>query len=358
MNFLKLFGAASRGKDVYVTIAESPHWGRQGSRWLAHYFSKFAESYANVIVLAKDISDWEYSDVKVISWSDFREKDNFNNILIVYSVSHHCKFAAEIEGLGCYFTFDATAFNIDRPKISGELVFDSEANILDVYSLIKDSQSKNLYMQMLYARVFGDLQSIKPSNYPIYFNPYFVLNKFKPGSIIIDGGSFDGNESVKLRDFYSTCLRVDSYEFDVDNYFNNLSGKVYEKIVWINKGLWSKSGFANSSGAGIATRVNINNQSGQITGTPLVAIDHEYSSDEWIGLIKLDIEGAEIEAINGAADVIRRCKPILLFSIYHRLNDIWEVPLLVNSIQEGYSFRIGQHDKLLSETLLYAEYIG
>lgn len=85
----------------------------------------------------------------------------------------------------------------------------------------------------------------------------------------------------------------------------------------------------------------------------VTSIDEHFPDDE-ITFIKMDIEGAEIEAIRGAENVIRRCKPKLAISVYHKRNDMFEIPLLLHQMYPGYKFYLRQFSKALSETVLFA----
>ena len=49
-------------------------------------------------------------------------------------------------------------------------------------------------------------------------------------------------------------------------------------------------------------------------------------------MIKMDIEGAEYDALLGARKVIERDKPILAICVYHTQNDIWRIPLLIREM--------------------------
>ena len=48
--------------------------------------------------------------------------------------------------------------------------------------------------------------------------------------------------------------------------------------------------------------------------------------------IKMDIEGAEIDALRGARDTIRRAQPVLAICAYHRQSDLWRIPLLLHEL--------------------------
>ena len=60
----------------------------------------------------------------------------------------------------------------------------------------------------------------------------------------------------------------------------------------------------------------------------------------------IDVEGAEREAILGAAETIRRCRPKLLLAAYHRSEDLFALPQLVFSIRSDYQLYLRHHRQL------------
>ena len=71
-------------------------------------------------------------------------------------------------------------------------------------------------------------------------------------------------------------------------------------------------------------------------------------------MIKMDIEGAETEALKGAKMIIKRDKPVLAISIYHKPEDIIELPELISDIHEGYKFYLRHYSLSWYDTVLYA----
>ena len=69
--------------------------------------------------------------------------------------------------------------------------------------------------------------------------------------------------------------------------------------------------------------------------------------------IKMDIEGAEKEAIIGAKETIKIYSPILTIAIYHQPHDLWEIPLLIHEINPNYDMYIKAHGCFTIETVLY-----
>jgi FkbM family methyltransferase len=71
--------------------------------------------------------------------------------------------------------------------------------------------------------------------------------------------------------------------------------------------------------------------------------------------IKMDIEGAEPGAVQGADELIRAYRPIVAVSAYHRQDHLWRLPLMIHDISDRYDFYLRRHSSfLLDELVLYA----
>ena len=73
-----------------------------------------------------------------------------------------------------------------------------------------------------------------------------------------------------------------------------------------------------------------------------------------LDFIKMDIEGAEIEALKGAEASIRHFKPKLAICLYHRLSDFHDIPRLLSNLDLGYVFHIRHFTVHAEETMLFA----
>jgi hypothetical protein len=73
-------------------------------------------------------------------------------------------------------------------------------------------------------------------------------------------------------------------------------------------------------------------------------------------LIKMDIEGSEMEALRGAASTIKNNMPKLAVCLYHKITDFWEIPLFLHEVAPEYKFYVRHHiiSPCLIDTVLYA----
>ena len=67
----------------------------------------------------------------------------------------------------------------------------------------------------------------------------------------------------------------------------------------------------------------------------------------------MDIEGSEKEAILGAKSLISEYSPVLAICLYHKPQDIWELPLLINDINSNYNMYLRIYGSMGLELVLY-----
>ena len=72
-----------------------------------------------------------------------------------------------------------------------------------------------------------------------------------------------------------------------------------------------------------------------------------------IDFIKMDIEGSEIPALIGAQETIKKYKPKMAISVYHKWDDLHKIPLLINSMRADYEFYLDCTTGFGGETILY-----
>lgn len=117
----------------------------------------------------------------------------------------------------------------------------------------------------------------------------------------------------------------------------------------IFKGLWDKKATLRF--------VAISNGSSKVAEDGVQQIDVVSLDDvvhDKVTFIKLDVEGSEYKALLGASKIIQNDKPKLAISVYHKPEDIWELPAFISSLNPEYSFYLRHYSTAASETVLYA----
>lgn len=93
-----------------------------------------------------------------------------------------------------------------------------------------------------------------------------------------------------------------------------------------------------------------------IMTVPITTLDSTVKSYNLprVDFIKMDIEGAELEALQGAEGILRKFRPKLAISLYHRPEDFMQIPAWIHSLKLGYNFFLQHHYVNQFETVLYA----
>lgn len=191
----------------------------------------------------------------------------------------------------------------------------------------------------------------------LYQQQYFDKEIMKPcqNEVFVDGGCYDCSTD---RLFKKWCggdyKKIYAFEPDTKNYKKCLAAaKQIQNMELINKGLWSREEtlyFAENADQG--SRIIEAKAQDEMT-VPVAAID-DVVGGEKVTFIKMDVEGAELEALKGARGTITKHHPRLAISIYHKLEDIWEIPDYILSLSDDYRFYIRHYQLSKNETILYA----
>jgi len=182
-----------------------------------------------------------------------------------------------------------------------------------------------------------------------------------PGDHVIDGGACLGDTAVVFSHAVGETGRVYSFEPNKVNLKVleiNVSQHVLKNIKVFPTGLSNEKIVADpvtvKDSCDFGFSINQADRSGQ--QCPQERIDDLVSSGELerVDFIKMDIEGAELEALKGGVETLQKYRPKLAISLYHKLNDFFEI---INFLSENcpfYRFYINHYTIHTEETVLYA----
>lgn len=171
--------------------------------------------------------------------------------------------------------------------------------------------------------------------------------------IFVDGGCYDA-ANVGMFAKWAGDIPKKAYAFEPDENNFGVCKAALEKIKGLSyelmpKGLWSSERILKfCASANEASQLAENGE----TQIPVTSLDS--AVDGKITFLKMDIEGAEYEALKGAENLIRAYRPKLAISAYHKPEDIWELPNLVLSYCPDYKLYLRHYSLSSEETVLYA----
>ena len=240
----------------------------------------------------------------------------------------------------------------------------SQNGILQVYDLLAEEKSREIYTELMANRLAPEL---KRKTYQELCSPLDYFNgEIFPVSdreCFVDCGAYDGDS---IRNFLSVAddfERIDSFEMDrmnyqrLEQYTASLEKETQKKIRCHHQGVWHEKSVLSygneEKSPGEAYSLYKTSNQNQVTADRLDQI----LAGEKVTFIKMDIEGAELNALKGACGILKEQHSKLAVCLYHKLEDLWEIPMYVQSISPNYHMGIRHHHAYGFEgTVLYAYY--
>lgn len=185
-----------------------------------------------------------------------------------------------------------------------------------------------------------------------YFDDFMEPQK---ETIMIDGGCFrcDSLERFINWNEGKGYGQIISFEPDLNNYEickKQIIKKRWENVELIHAGLSEKDSVCNFIGNGDDTSYISDRGEEQIR---LVSIDQSVGRKN-VSFIKLDVEGFELETLKGAKECIQRDHPRMAISLYHKREDIVEIPEYILELSKDYKFYLRIYSNTYLESVLYA----
>lgn len=259
--------------------------------------------------------------------------------------------------------YNVYAFADNNPKKWGGLIDATEIMSPEVLAHQKDTffwiiastyHGHEIYQQILSSRyaqrenvflpMYGTLFALCGTE---YFDCPNVL--LEDGGVFADLGVYDGVTSKQVAKMcnYSKIIGFEAnsymYEKSKENLRDLKDVIIYPYAAW-DKKEELKFHIADSGSA-------ITDQGEEVVlGESLDNI----LQGERVTFIKMDIEGAEGKALIGARSTIAKWKPKLAISLYHKPEDVFEIPSIIMDIRDDYKFYIRHYASVDAGTCLYA----
>ena len=210
-----------------------------------------------------------------------------------------------------------------------------------VHARLADAQSRLVFEALLRYKLSWDIRCLRVCE----SDPdeaYTAFLQLRPGETLVDLGAYKGDTVL---DFARRCpdyraiwaVEPDAYSF--------------RRLQSAAQGLHDCTCVQALAGQAAGTaRFCARGGRGSRTASrgvsmPVISAD-ALLSGSGASFFNIDVEGAEREALLGAAGTIRRCRPKLLVAAYHRSEDLFTLPQLVFSIRDDYTLYLRHHRQL------------
>ena len=280
----------------------------------------------------------------VLSYSEIKKKYGSNNIIVllsfassltsvletIYRVAGECElYAPDVPVCGDNL-FCADFYNSNKAKID------------KARSLFCDDISREIFDNVINYKLSGDINYLrfaetdKKDTYTGILNASNIKNA-------IDAGAYNGDTARELAEYAPHLEKIFALEPDRRN-FRKLSeyaeGETRFCVLPLQSAAWCEKTTLMYDASG-NRNAGVNTGAKKTVEVDAIAID-SLSCDR-VDYIKYDVEGAEKEALLGSLKTIKAHKPALLVSAYHRSEDIFELPLLISSLEPSYKLYLRRY---------------
>ncbi|MBE6608950.1 MAG: FkbM family methyltransferase [Ruminococcaceae bacterium] len=264
---------------------------------------------------------------KVLSFSDIREKYEDFIILVSFGSPRRDVLDMIYEMSGKY-----ELYSPDVP-LAGETLFDreyfesNEYKYRQVRELFADEESKIIFDNVISYKLSGKIDFLRKAVSAVQDN-IFDFEKYK---VTVDAGAYTGDTAREMLEKAKNIERIICLEPDFKNFkkllrFTEENEHAKDKVCPISAGAWDTDTKVTFGTAG-------NRNSNAFSGgkenlVDMLKID-SVSKDHFVDYIKYDVEGAEMNALIGSRETIEKSSPDMLISLYHRSEDIFDIPLYI-----------------------------
>lgn len=319
-----------------------------------------------------------YDGIKCISPDELQNIPDPLVIITAYRVNEIFKQLIEI-GIKRIYNIPRIGIDVGGHEFLDIDVYKSNSKkLVELYDMLGDDLSRIVLYNRIKIAVDGDFNIFKTSvnesrclKWGVRGTPQDAywpdeLFELSEDEVFVDVGAADGDTiDLFLKSVDNKFSYIYAFEPDKDN-FNKLLNK-YEKlnnIECINKGLGCREEKLQFVSAGpgsyfpdVGTRNNNKWGLGYATNCddiPIISFDQINSVDK-ISLVKMDIEGFEVEALHGMERMIKKSMPKMSVCLYHRPEHLYEVPLFIRRLNPGYKLFLRQYTDSIDELICHSK---
>lgn len=343
-----LFGAGKSG-DYFFQILLAQ--GLSPTCFCDNYKEKWGKMKNDLAVISFERAVEQYPDAAICITSVFGQE-------IYHQICNHdIKLKEQIFFVMNTMNWETADFVTESHE--AEWIAQHYEELMKTYHMMEDEYSQRTMEGILNFRITRNFAYIKTIVSPtkIYFDEkLFPPEERRRFANFIDGGSFTGDTLQTFLQFvggkgYQSVYCFEPETAAAERLEENILSSNITGVEVIRAALWDEEGtvaFFESGAGGSSVHKNrgyeVEVKTKTLDGMGLKNID----------FIKLDVEGAEYEALLGAKNLIKRDKPILAICVYHKQDDLIKIPQLIKSFNNNYRFYLRQYAEVPFETVLYA----
>lgn len=324
-------------KDVWLQLAESNKpvviYGMgNGAEKIISVLKEYGITVSDIFASDEFVRGHSFLGYKVLKYSDICKKYNDFNIVLAFA-THLPDMLKKIKKI----SDEHTVFAPDVPVAGNGLFtkdfFDKNKDKFEfVYEHLCDEESREVFKNIIHFKISGKVDYLYKSTEADKNTVYRDILQLGDNETIIDMGAYDGDT---IREFTAYTKgkynHIYALEPDEKNFKKLVRNTLnMQDISLYNMGAWSKQDTLTfSKKAGRNSKLSAD-------GIPVAVTDIDSLIDDRITLLKMDIEGAELHALEGCRKTIEKYTPKLYICAYHRNEDMFALPMKILEYNENY----------------------
>lgn len=322
-----------------------------GAEKIMNVFEEYGIQIKGFFASDEFVRGHSFLGYKVKKYSEVCEEEDDFVIVLAFAAGYD-SLIEKIENMAKEHTLYAPDVPIEGGGLfTYEYCIEHADELEEVYANLADELSREVFSDVINFRISGKPEYLKGITTP-KSEVYTDIIKPQGNEVYVDLGAYTGDTIAELLEFTGGKYeKIYALEPDRRNFKKLLkSTEGMENVENYNCAVWecdTELMFADRSGR---------QSSLSSTGTlrEVRSVDSILEGGR-ADIIKMDVEGAEEEAINGAKKTIAEYKPKLMISLYHRNHDIFYLPLKIKSMNPEYKLYIRHQPYIPAwETNLYA----
>jgi FkbM family methyltransferase len=184
----------------------------------------------------------------------------------------------------------------------------------------------------------------------------------EPGDVVLDIGGCWGDTALRFAQLAGPAGHVYTFEFDPESLAVlranlELNPALGSRIDIVEQAAWNRSDeMLEFLAAGRCTVLLEPATAQSSAGVSTVTLDDfaDRTGLERLDFVKMDVEGAELQVLEGAGETLRRLRPKLAIAAYHHDDDLVTIPRAIESLGLGYRLFLDTYSPVEEETVLFA----
>lgn len=231
-------------------------------------------------------------------------------------------------------------------ELKQQIFADSMHKVDFVKARLADAHSVKVFEAIAKLWCHGDYQDCLNLVNDEGYYPDDII-KLNDDEVFVDCGAYIGDSvekfALKTHGKYKAIYAYEASELQYEQAKAYLRAKKIENLELHNIGVWSSEGeLCFDSTGDVGNRIS----NGGETKIKVNSLDNLLKDKLSPTFIKMDIEGAELEALKGSMEVIKEHLPKLAISVYHKFGDIWEIPYYILNETDRYKIYLRANSPL------------